>query len=480
MVEFVLPTPKKIDKKEGQFVLTPAVYTDCKEFCEFANTLAVALEKMYDISICKKAGGVTLVYDANIEKGAYTYDADGEIVLKASDADGISSAIATLLQAVDHNVVTNELTSEILHIEDKSDKEYRAVMLDLATTWHPLRTVLRLMDVCFFLKIHHVHMHFIDNVACRIPSKAYPNITTPKYSYSYEDIVTMRDYARARGLVIIPEFEVPGHAQMLVKNYPDVFGNVLDGDPGNEKSEIGSSIKIDHIVCAGSEKAMAAVKVLLAEMIEMFPESEYIHIGGDEAFIKVWNYCPTCRNYMKEHGIEDEYELYSDYVGRVAQLVIDMDRTPIVWEGFPKKGAHRIPKKTIVIAWESLYNMPDDLLEQGFKIINGSWQPLYIVFNKYRWTPQNIMDWNVYNWQHWFHKSDAMLNPVTVAPTEQVWGAQISLWGTSYETEICPLMENACALVERVWNVRRTLDYPTFHIRMDKVCRKMTKLIMEV
>ena len=184
---------------------------------------------------------------------------------------------------------------------------------------------------------------------------------------------------------------------------------------------------------------------------------------------------------MKKNEIEDVYELYSDFVGRVAQMVLDMGRTPIVWEGFPKKGAHRVPKETIVIAWESYYNYATDLLADGFKIINASWQPLYIVPGlNLTWGHKEILGWSVYGWQHWWPNSAAHLNPINVEPTEQVIGGQLSAWESTYEQEIGTVMRNLAALSERVWNVKRLWDDKTYARRYSGISQKMARLIQDI
>ncbi len=482
----ILPTPKTMVFDDGTVTVSPCVYTDKSEWLIFAKTLADTLSKItmsfFDIDVKIEKGGVTLVYDATVKSGAYVYEAsDDGVSVRASDDEGLCYGIATVAQVL-NGTKEGTFTTQKVHIEDFSDKPYRAVMLDLVSRWHPVSAVLKLMDVCFMVKVPFVHMHLIDNEACRIPSKAFPDLATPKYSYSYDDIKTMREYANARGLKIIPEFDIPGHARRLVTTYPEVFGNKLDKNTQVEgvKTEVGATIKTNDVVCAGSKECMDGMKKLFAEVCELFPESEYIHIGGDEAYIQVWDHCPECQKYMKENGVSDRYEMYSDYVGRISRVVLDLGRTPIVWEGFPRKGSERVPKETIVIAWETHYNMPRDLLDDGFKIINGSWQPLYIVGNNKKWTEENVYDWSVYNWQHWWEHSEARLNPIWLEPTDDVLGAQISLWGTTYEQEICGTMENLGALSERAWNTKRLVEYKMHHSRAARVYEKVSKLIMDI
>lgn len=482
MLNAIIPIPKRIEKLEGKFYTKKArVCTDYAPWSIYADTAAESFSRMYFYDFENGEGDIVLKKDDSLKPASYTVSVDDGVVVTAPDDEGICYGIATLLQLVEFDADSGTVHVEKCKIEDWGDKDYRAMMLDLVSSWHPLDKVLRLMDVCFFEKVPYVHLHLIDNVACRIPSKAFPELATPKYSYSYDDIVTMREYANARGLKLIPEFDIPGHARRLVTTYRDVFGNIVsdDADIEGATTEIGFHIKTDDVICAGSDRCFEGMKTLFAEVCELFPESEYIHIGGDEAYIQVWDHCPTCQKYMKDNGISDRYELYSEYVARIAQVVLDLGRTPIVWEGFPRKGSERIPRETIVIAWESHYNFAPDLLEDGFKIINGSWQPLYIVYNSKRWTKENIMDWNVCEWQHWWEHSRATLNPIHVEDSDMVWGAQISLWGCTYENEINAAMENLAAMSERCWNLVRTTDEKTYHKMSDKMTRKLCNLIQD-
>ena len=112
-----------------------------------------------------------------------------------------------------------------------------------------------------------------------------------------------------------------------------------------------------------------------------------------------------------------------------------------------------MPKKTVVVAWESHYQLADELLENGFKIINASWQPTYFVSSlRRRWSPEDLLDWNIYNWQHWWPNSVATKNPIQLEPTEDMLGAQLCSWGLPYELHISRLMENFPAFSERVWS----------------------------
>ena len=367
-----------------------------------------------------------------------------------------------------------------MHIEDKGDKPFRALMVDLARQWHPMRHVLKYVDICFMLKLPYLHLHFIDDQRYTLPSRVYPELSAKGESYTFEEIAQLNEYAAARAVTLIPEFEAPGHAASLTRAYPEVFANKIEGDSPTITTESGAVIKAVSLVCAGSAACMDGIKKLLLEICELFPDSPYIHIGGDEASIKVWDYCDECKKYMKDNGIEDVYDLYAEFDARVAQAVIDMGRTPIVWEGFSEKGAHRIPKETVVIAWESHYNYAPDLLKQGFDIINASWQPLYIVPNlSKRWGIKEIMEWNVHRWEHWWDNSPAKLNPIHVQPTDRVLGAQLCAWECTFEQDISRVMENCTALSEQTWNVTRLHTLEVFYRRAREALKPIVNLIQD-
>jgi hexosaminidase len=301
-----------------------------------------------------------------------------------------------------------------------------------------------------------------------LPSKAFPRLCVEGKYYTEEQIKTLRQYAKKLGVILVPEFECPGHAPVLNTYYPEVFGDNGAGNGGKFYNESGQEISNKSLLCASREIAVEGVKTLIREISELFPDSPYIHIGGDEANISLWDQCKDCREYMRMNGIDSVYGLYSDYVARIAKHVISLGKTPIVWEGFPENGADKIPPETVVISWENHYQTTRQLLSEGFSIINASWKPLYIVPSMIaaeapiNWTMKDIFEWNVYNWQHWWPKSEATLNPITVEPTEQVLGAMLCAWEMTYEQEIGYVMGHLPAMSERVWTVRCTRTFSQF------------------
>lgn len=465
MILPVIPEVKQYTVGEGEAVCARAVSTAVPDFQMYVDTFREAFEKIHGCSMENAPGGVMLLFDPAVRPDGYRIETDAGIKLYASAEEGANYALVTALHLLTPRGSTVYMPK--VTIEDYPDKGYRALMLDLARGWHPARTVYKYIDLCYLLKIRYIQLHFGDDQSYTLPSAAYPKLATPERSYTLDEVKSFVEYAKARGVIAFPEIDIPGHASAFLRAYPEIFRDTIDaGKSGG------------NIICAGSRETEKAVSVLIDELCGLFPEAPYIHIGGDEAMIAAWQNCAVCRQYMKEHGIEDEYELYSDFVGRVSRMVLEKGKTPIVWEGFPKKGAHRIPKETVVIVWESYYHQAYELLTEGFRIINGAWKPLYITPER-KWTPKEIMAWNVHTWENWNLKSEAALNPIRVQPTEQLLGAMLGVWEGTFDFEFGFTMENLAAVSERTWSVKRIRTDEEYGKKQYRYLGKAAKLVID-
>lgn len=475
----MIPSPKKCELFESFGRFPCRIYTKEERFRKGCEVFADSFRFLYDTELAWEKGGIELEFDPSLAPGAYRVDSTEAIRVWAADTEGILYGLATLLQLVDLSV--GKLKMQALTMEDWADKDYRSLMVDLSRQWHPFTKLLKFVDLCFFFKVKYLHLHFIDGARYTLPSRVLPNLPTDDSHYTFEQIDTLNAYAKDRGIIIVPEFECPGHSYQCIVKYPEIFADRADGKPLNDiLSPEGEVIRYRNLLCASRQTSLDATMALLKEMVEMFPDSPYIHIGGDEADIKLWNECDDCRRYMRENGIADVHELYSEYVGRIASYVLSLGRTPIVWEGFPKKGHERIPKETIVVAWESYYHLVHDLLDEGFRVINAAWEPMYIVPSlTKRWNPYEILKWNVYQWRSCWPISEAHLNPITVQPTDQVLGAILCSWEQTFEMEIRAVMENMAAMSERTWNVRRRITDQQYTEMFESQFLRLGRLIQD-
>ena len=468
----VIPLPRCVEGEDasGHFdtvSVAAAISVAHPPFAVHADTLATYLHRVHGTSLRRGAGGIELLYDPSLGVEEYRILCDGQGVRAYAAADsGAAYAMATLLQLATPD--GERLSFPKVQIEDGPDCPFRSLMVDLARQWHPFETLFDYVDLCYLYKIKYLHLHFVDTQSYTLPSDIFPAISTAGRHYTKAQIRELAVYARERGIELIPEFEVPGHARAMVQAYPALFAHT----PLREGETVS-----DNIICVGKTDLMDNLRALIAEIIEMFPDSRYLHLGGDEAEITEWDKCADCTRYMNEHGIDNVHALYSHFTKEITDLVLSLGKTPIVWEGFPKEGTETISRDVVVIAWESYYHLAPDLIDEGFSIINASWQPLYITPNVH-WSVENILAWNVCNWQHWWPKSEAHLNPIHLQPTDRVMGGLLCAWEWTYEGEIGIIRENLAALSERTWRKRRYAEDSEFREKLsailpiaEKLCR---------
>lgn len=452
---FVLPTPKEVSGAgaDGNFtsaVVIPSVYCEKSDWFPLRDAFILYTKKTLGTAFEIKPGGIELIFEHRLKRGHYRLDVSEIVRLYACDISGMGYGLATLLQMM--TVENGRIHIPAASVYDYPDCSFRTLMVDLARQWHTFENILDYVDLCFLYKANYLHLHFIDSQSYTLPSQAFPNLPTEGRHYTQEQIAQLNAYAKARNITLIPEFEAPGHANAMLDAHPGLFA-CSDANKG--------------IICAGKPGIFLNLDRIIGEICSMFPHSPYIHIGGDEADIGAWNSCEDCRSYMEKEGIPSIHSLYTDFIVHMTEIVFARGRTPIVWEGFPKEGAERLSRDVVVISWENYYHYTPDLLAEGFHIINASWQPLYIIPSN-RWTSHDILNWNVYNWQHFWEKSIARLNPIHVQPTEQVLGAQLCAWECTYEQDIQPIKEKLAALSERTWSVKRVLDDEQFANRLKR------------
>lgn len=482
----LIPVPKTANVSGDEFPLRLCVKTDIVEWNSIIEIAKTAFSKIFDETLTEEDGGITFVCDDSIGNAEYKLIADGEITIFASTYEGCAYGLATVLQLSTKN--EHGIFFPGIVLADKADRDYRGLMIDVARFFHKKEAILSYIDICFFFKIKYLHLHFNDDERFTLPSDVFPKLPVKGKSYTKDDIAEMCEYAKSRGVVLIPEIEIPGHSKHIVKNYGEIFADTLEqgfveqlkNGKLVENADAAVSYRWESIICAGSESCYNGLITMIDELMELFPDAPYIHLGGDEACIQLWDSCSVCREYMDKHNIKCAEELYVELLARVTNYVISKGRTPILWEGFPREYNHLLSKKVIVSCWETHYQLPHDLLKDGFKIINCAWKPLYIVPYPNRhhlWGVKEILGWNIYNWQHWLPLSEATLNPINISPSDVVIGAQVCAWEMPYQYALPFVVDNLAAMSERVWSLRRYVDDEEFLKKLAPLALKVYALI---
>ena len=383
------------------------------------------------------------------------------IEVSGGSVNAIAHAGASLLQLA--KVENGRLALPLVEIEDAPDASYRGLMLDLARNWHTVASIKKCIDLAAFYKSNYVHLHFTDYQSYTLPSKAFPKLSTPDRHYTFDELEDLEAYAKTRGVILIPEIDVPGHASSIVKAYPEIFGiKALDKNP--------------YILNMGSEEVYHALEIILSEIIPIFSSSPYFHIGGDEAIFDHVLEDPAAKEYMEIHQLGmDVHELYRHFLTRVDSMVRRQGKQTCVWEGFRPEGKVDIPKDIIVFEFETNRYLPQQLVDDGYTVVNTAWKPLYVV-NKKKFSPSSIYGWNRWYWANWWPRAPSC-TPIQIKPTEQVIGGQMCSWEQPEVVELPSLRKRLPIMNERLWNREPRLSLSDFLNSLEATDKKLSLLI---
>ena len=462
----VVPFPKSCELGDGRLVLS----ADCRiaaadeSLVPLGDVAGEYMALIFGVK-CKVAqgnagsAGVELKTDKQLKPEAYEIEVSDRAVVKGGSYKGVAWGLVTLLQSA--NADGGKVVIPRMKIADQPYAPYRGLLIDVARQWHPIEELKRVVVLCHWYKIGYLQLHLSDDQSWTFPSTAYPKLATPGRQYTLEQLRDLESFARARGVTIVPEIEMPGHSGSPVNALPEVVGH--DPLSGNT-------------TCPGRESTYKAMDTLVGEVCKVFTSTPYFHIGADEVDDSAWAQCKYCIDYRNQHGIEDDEELYRHFIVRMNEIVKKHGKRMIVWEGFKVTGKIQIPRDITVMEFESLYELPQNLVAAGYTVINTAWQPLYVV-NQRNWPPEKILLWNMYRWENWWDQSKAYPNGIDVRQTPLVIGAQMCAWEQPAKAEIPSLRRRLAAMSERVWDHRTQRTFADFSARLDGADAQLTKLL---
>lgn len=458
----IVPAAKSVDMIGGEWVVGSRIVVTDADLRPLADVLAEEIRLLTGRQMLVVEGDVetrdiVLAVDQRLEGEAYMLEVNETALVRGGHYDAVALGSVSLLQAM---VVQDGVVKvPRMVVADEPFAFYRGLMVDLARKWHTLTTVKKMVVMCRWYKIRYLQLHLTDDQSCVFLSETYPKVATSARHYTLDELRELEAFARDRGVAITPELESPGHSNALCGALPSL----------NCVPEGGA-------MCPGKETTYEVLDKLIEEMSGIFQTTPYFHIGCDEVDIEGWNNCADCQAYQQKHGLDNAKELYRHFIVRMNEVVKKHGKKTIVWEGFHKEGKVDIPRDITVMIFECLYNLPPDLIRDGYSVINTSWQPIYVVDER-AWTPEYIYGWNLYRWENWWEKSAAFVEGIEVAPTRQVLGAQMCTWQQADEVELPSLRERLPAMSERIWNPDAACGFENFAARLSVTDAALTKLL---
>ena len=470
--QIVFPTPGNLRTQRGTFTVkdSVSVYADHPTafYLQFFQNTVLTGRTIQWVKDPREAQ-VVWTTQASLPTEGYCIDITPKILhVRASHDKGFLYAVQTLRQWVKTD--RQQLSFRCVTMQDQPKYPWRGFMLDSGRQFQQVSTIKKYIDMASMLKLNHFHWHLTEGLGWRIEIKQYPLLakvgstvgTGPEQQgyYTQEQIRDIVAYAAQRNVTVVPEIDMPGHAEAALAAYPGLscFGLPV---------EIPKTGFTHQIFCAGKERVMLFLKNVLDEVCQLFP-SEYIHLGGDEAPKDNWDICPDCQKRLRENKLKDSHDLQLWFAAQMSMHLKQRGRKAVFWGDVVYREGYPLPDNTIIQWWN--YRGHQELA------VHNAWKnghPVICSPNYYTYLNFPITPWKGYAKSRTFDMQDIYeANPaikILQSNHPLILGMSCALW-TDYEvTESMidsRLFPRILALAEQMWHAEPVLSFKEFYKRV--------------
>lgn len=440
-------------------------------------------------SLAKSGADILFTEDSALGREGYRIAVTPDSI---SIASGGPNGALYALQSLMQSIATDGNGAPALPRMDVKDQPrfaWRGLMMDSCRHMMPVRDIKKILDLMERYKFNTLHWHLTDDQGWRLPIAKYPRLTaagavraqspvignrnkpdgTP-YSghYTADEIREVVQYAKDRGITVIPEVELPGHASAAITAYPELGNTDIPGFAPKVQETWG----VHPYTFSPTEKTFRFLEDVIDEVCLLFPDSPYIHIGGDEAPKDQWKQSPAAQQVMKDNGLANENELQSYFIRRVEKMINKHGKRLIGWDEIQEGGLS--PTATMMV-WRSwMPNSARHALAQGNDVVMTPNSHLYFDYDQGPGKP-SAPEYETINNDNMTWQRVYSLEPIPQGtPKEQekqVLGCQANVW-----TEYIPnlpkweyhVFPRALALAEVAWTPRELKNEKDFKKRLDR------------
>lgn len=280
---------------------------------------------------------------------AYTLKVNGSTAILYAEAEwGIMRALETVAQLI--HPIKNQPAINTTYITDFPRFSFRGLLIDTSRHFIPMQSLKDTISAMAWNKMNVFHWHIVDQESFPYQSLVLPLLsklgayTEFNHVYSHNDVEEIVNYARYRGIRVIPEFDTPGHSASWG---PGAGNGFLTQCYDKEDPIPGNFGPIDPT----RNENYALIKTLFNELSGVFHDS-YLHLGGDEVPFECWQSNPNITKYMKEHNITTYAGLESLWVTGVIEIAQSLKLNYVVWEEVFTNGV-KVNNQTVIEVWKN-------------------------------------------------------------------------------------------------------------------------------
>ena len=392
------------------------------------------------ISVAKPGGTVQTVNED--ESYQVSISPQGARLTSATDA-GAMHGLETILQ-----LATNENGACVLPavtINDSPRFRWRGFMVDVSRHFEPVAVIERTLDGMAAAKLNVFHWHLSDDQGFRAESKKFPKLTgvaSDGQFYTQDEMREVVAYAAARGIRVVPEFDMPGHGTSWILAYPELSPDaqitqlpVVYGTP-------------TAVLDPTRESTYKFINTLVGEMGKIFPD-EYFHIGGDEVQGKTWLSNPKIAEFMKKKGFTTAAQLQAYFNQRLEVILKKNDKKMIGWDEILDPA---LPKTIVIQSWRGEASLAEGA-RQGYQGTLSA--PYYLDAQKT--SAQMFL-------------ADPVPSDTTLTADQQklILGGEVCMWAEQLnpETVDSRVWPRTMAVAERFWSPQGDRDVSDMYRRL--------------
>ncbi len=468
----LMPMPSSVQRADGALTVTPAnglsnfsvsaqPLRDDARLGDAIQRMLVRLDRTCGGDILRSQSGpiggrATLDIQVASPGGAVQgVDEDESYTLKvtpdhatltAATDVGAMHGLETLLQLATNR--DGACVLQAITIDDKPRFRWRGFMLDVSRHFEPVQVVERQLDGMAIAKLNVFHWHLSDDQGFRAESRKFPKLTSVGSGGEFYTQDQMREvvaYARARGIRVVPEFDMPGHTSSWILAYPDLgSGEIVTGLPkvfGIPAAELDPS----------RESTYKFIDTFVGEMSTIFPDA-YFHIGGDETEGKDWLANPRIAEFMRKKGFAGPQELQAYFNRRLLPILKKHGKQMVGWDEILNPN---LPKDIVIQSWRGEASLAAGAT-QGYQGILSA--PYYLDAEKT--SAQMFL-------------ADPLPGDTTLNAEQQklILGGEICMWAEQLhpETVDSRVWPRTLAVAERLWSPQSDRDVSYMYQRLRRV-----------
>ncbi len=383
--------------------------------------------------------------------------ADNRIRLSANSPLGALRGIETFLQ-----LITPSFAVPAVNIQDGPRFPWRGLSLDVSRHFIPVENVKRTLDGLAAVKMNVFHWHLSDDQGFRIESKKFPRLHqlgSDGLYYTQTQVADVLDYARARGIRVVPEFDIPGHATSWLPGYPKL------GTTAGPFEIVHTHGILTALLDPTKESTYRFLDTFIGEMARLFPD-EYFHIGGDEVDPKEWNESPAVQQFMRKHNIADAKALQAYFNSRLLKIVIKHGKRMEGWDEVLQPG---LPKSIVIQSWrgqESLWQAA----REGFQgILSAGYYVdlMYPASQHYAIDPLILPPAVIAKLTR---DGKPIPDALTPEQAKNILGGEAAMWEelATDENLDAKLWPRTAAIAERLWSPQSVTDPRSMYQRLER------------